>query len=474
MEHPEEYRKWKEQHAQAQNNGGMGVYPPRNWPEMSSEELKNVLGITIKEDDANKLITFLSGLLTYTSEDQLNLMFNAPSSSGKSFISTEIVSLFPQVDVIKVGYASPTAFWYQNSVYDEERDLKIVDLGRKIILFQDMPHFDLLKNLRALLSHDDKEIEIRVTNRSKKGENRADHIVIKGYPTVLFASASFRLDEQEMTRFIMLSPETNQTKTLAAVEESAIKVSDPKKYLKLLNSNSQRSDLIYRIADVKNSNIEEVVIPDHNQLLKMFRERYSSARVRHARDIKHVAALAKGFTLLNLWTRKQTNGMIMAEEIDLQNAFALWDEIFLPQELGIPPFVFNLYREVIYPAYKEKGVGLERMDIQRKYVQVYHNQLPDWKLRKEYQPMLLASGVLYEEQDLLDKRKTLVYPVLDPEKNVHPHPHSPISPKLKSKEVGLCVVCGGNKQWRRSDGEVICARCHPPVNGEEVFVAKVV
>ena len=79
---------------------------------MSSRELIDTLGLTIKRDEENKLVTFLCQLSAYTKDSQFNISFNAPSSTGKSYIPTEISRLFPKEDVIEVGYCSPTAFFH--------------------------------------------------------------------------------------------------------------------------------------------------------------------------------------------------------------------------------------------------------------------------------------------------------------------------------------------------------------------------
>jgi hypothetical protein len=51
------------------------------------DQVREVLDLTIKKDDGNKIITFLAMLAAYTDNAQFNISFNAPSSSGKSFIS---------------------------------------------------------------------------------------------------------------------------------------------------------------------------------------------------------------------------------------------------------------------------------------------------------------------------------------------------------------------------------------------------
>jgi hypothetical protein len=100
---------------------------------LSSGELLETLGLTIKKDDENKLITFLCQLSTYTESSQINISFNAPSSTGKSYIPTEIARLFPEQDVIEIGYCSPTAFFHDIGQYVKELNGYIADLSRKIL-----------------------------------------------------------------------------------------------------------------------------------------------------------------------------------------------------------------------------------------------------------------------------------------------------------------------------------------------------
>jgi len=101
----------------------------KKYPPINAEELIEILGTTIKHDNDNKLIAFLCQLSAYTEDSQFNLSFNAPSSSGKSFIPIEIANLFPPEDVIKLGYVSPTSFFHSTSEYNEETEEYLVDLS---------------------------------------------------------------------------------------------------------------------------------------------------------------------------------------------------------------------------------------------------------------------------------------------------------------------------------------------------------
>ncbi len=385
----------------------------KEWEEISSEDILKVLGQTIKKDDFNKLLVFLCQLLAYSESSQINLSFNAPSASGKSYLALEIADLFPKEDVLKLGYASPTSFFHTTSEYSKEKNGYVVNLERKIVVFLDMPHSLLLQHLRPLLSHDEKEILVKITDKSARGGIRTKDIFIRGYPAVLFCSANFNLDEQELTRFILLSPETNQEKIREAIYERVKKEADREGYIKLLNENPDRQALKQRIIDIRDSFVSEIDLGNPEKLLQMFYERNKVLKPRHSRDIQRIASLAKAFALLNLWTRERVGDAIKTNEKDLENAFKIWDEISVAQDLGVSPYILNLYKEVIVPVYEEKNkAGLSRQDLLRKHFEVYGRHIADWQLRQEIIPMMKTSGLVSEEQDPLDKRKLLIYPLV--------------------------------------------------------------
>src|SRR3990167_9764915 len=110
----------------------MNEYQSNQFNPLTLNELKQTLGLTIKKDDTNKLVTFFGLLSAYTESSQFNISFNAPSSTGKSYIGIELSFLFPKEDVIKISYASPTAF-YHTGVWNNEKKILEVDLERKIL-----------------------------------------------------------------------------------------------------------------------------------------------------------------------------------------------------------------------------------------------------------------------------------------------------------------------------------------------------
>src|SRR6202021_4315140 len=148
--------------------------------EMSLDDLAHVLSLTIKHDKENKIITFLAMLAAYTHNSQINISFNAPSSSGKTYMTTEVAKLFPEEDKVELSGASPTSLYHGEGEYDEERHAKVVSLSRKILIFYEQPDPQLQAKLRSVMSHDQWEIKYRITNKQKSGQNRAELIVLQG------------------------------------------------------------------------------------------------------------------------------------------------------------------------------------------------------------------------------------------------------------------------------------------------------
>ncbi len=400
-------------------------YPERidttQFKPMSSQELLDTLGLTIKYDAENKLATFLCELSAYTENSQFNISYNAPSSTGKSYIPTEIARLFPPDDVIEIAYCSPTAFFHDTGEYNKEKNCYLVDLSHKVIIFLDQPHNELLSRLRPLLSHDKKEIILKITDKSQKFGLKTKNVLLRGYPSVIFCTAGLKIDEQEATRFLLLSPEVSQEKIQQGVSAIIRKEADSKTFISWLEENPERALLKERIRAIKLENIKEINIASHQRIEEKFLSNNKILKPRHQRDIKRLLALVKSFALLNVWWRERNGSTIIANDEDIDGAFKLWDKISVSQELNLPPYIYNLYKEVILPAWKAKNddgnggeltekIGLSRQEVLEKHYKVYGRMLDSHQLRQQILPMLETAGLIVQEQDPNDKRKIMIFP----------------------------------------------------------------
>ena len=392
--------------------------------EIGMQDVCQILEATIKKDDENKIVTFLAMLTTYTEDAQMNLFFNAPSSTGKSHIPLSVVDLFPKEDVITLAYCSPTAFFHEQGKYNKETNEIIVDLSRKILIFTDMPDQSLLSRLRPILSHDQKESKLKITDKAQKGGNKTKNITLVGFPSVYFCSAGLKTDEQESTRFLMLSPSIEHDKIYQGIKQAILKASDSERFNQEINSDPIRNLLKKRILGIKQENISDVKIEDIEYILKLFLKEGAGVKPRQQRDVRKVISIIKGFALLNLWFRKRDGDYIWASKEDINNAFELWNKLSYGQDYGLPPYLFEIYIKIILVLWNEPGdlfsefsdtadrkKFITRKEILRKHFEIYRRSLSMSSLRQQILPQLEQVGLILQEKGGTDGREMIVIPL---------------------------------------------------------------
>jgi hypothetical protein len=397
--------------------------------EMPMSELVDVLALTIKHDDENKLITFLCMLSAYTDTSQLNVSFNAPSSSGKTYITGEIAKLFPQEDKIELSGASPTSFFHGEGKIDKERNAKLVSLERKILIFYEQPNPALQEKLRPVLSHDARELNFRITDKDKKGAHRAVKVIIRGYPATVFCSAGLKLDEQEATRALLLSPQITEDKIKTGVHLQAMRGADEIEFDKWIEAQPERIALKKRIIAIREQAVMDIKIPSPEQIEARFKKMFGKLKPRHMRDIAHLIKLIKAVALLNVWHRSNDEGIITANIDDVDNAFKLWGTVIESQDMNVPPVVMAFYKQYVLPAFYKKQenseysmdmqdgrIGLSNRELTSYYLDKEERALNDENLRKQILPQLENSGMISIEQPSWgDKRSKHIFPKYFPD-----------------------------------------------------------
>lgn len=387
------------------------------------EEIAEILGSTIRQDEPTKLILFCAGILTFTTEDQINVLMSGESAGGKSYITLEVAAYFPSDIQIIVARASPTAFFHDVGRWDKEAKVLRVDLKQKLLIFLDQPHYTLLEMLRSLLSHDKRELLHKITDKSKRGELRTKNVVVEGYPTVIFCAAKLTLDEQERTRVFILSPETGQEKIDESLRLGIKRVGDREGYKQWVDSHPRRRWLKARIEAIQAARIKQVIIEDQEEVYQRFRQAHSRLAPRHQRDLPRILSLVKAHALLN-WRHRKTREprTIVANREDTEAGFRLYDLIAKPNELGLSPQVYEIYESVIKPVL-DKVQCANRKEILQAYNVFYGRSLSRKKLEDEILPSLEAAALITQEPDPSDKRRVLV---CHPNAGNNPRAHTPI------------------------------------------------
>ncbi|MGB6680705.1 MAG: hypothetical protein WBF08_05190 [Candidatus Bathyarchaeia archaeon] len=374
------------------------------------EEIADILGTTIRQDQANKLVLFCAMILTFTEEDQINILMSGESSGGKSYTSLEIASYMPKESLLIIARASPTAFFYDVGSWDEEAKALRIDLSHKILILLDQPHYTLLVMLRSLLSHDQPELLHKITDKSKRGELRTKNIIVQGYPTVVFCAAKFSLDEQERTRVFILSPESSQEKFEESLRLCIARVGDREAFKQWIDSNPRRRWLKSRVSSIKAAGIKDVIIQNQDGIYTRFRSSHKHLAPRHQRDLPRILSLIKAHALLDHRHREMKGQhSIIATKDDEEAGFNLYDLIARPNELGISPQVYEIYENIVKPLL-DIDEGLTRKKILGTYREHYGRPLGRKKLEEEILPSLETAGLVIEEPDPNDRRRRLVYP----------------------------------------------------------------
>jgi len=445
---------------------------------LTVQELENILNTTVKFDGPTKLITFLAGLLTYTDAEQINLGFLAESSTGKSYIPLEISWYFPKEDVLKIGYASPTAFFHQMGQvervesFDGAKYAKVhINLANKLLIFLDMPHPGLLERLRPLLSHDEKQIESRITDKNEKHGMRTKIVVVTGFPTVMFCSANETLNEQEKTRLLILSPEKSQEKLLAALILKLLKESDREAFNQYMESEPSRVFLRARVEAIKSARIKHIIIPNdlRDVIMQRFMEKRRWLQPRHLRDISRLLALIKAFALLNYAHRQRIGDAIVVNAEDVEVGFQLYEAISEPNELGISPEQYEIFKAMQNE--DKEGNGFTILEFQRLYLKTFHRPL-GYERAKTILKDLCGAGLLAEVPNEKDRRQNkyviveggvpAAYPTLE-----HHISHEELEPSEgavralgPSESAEKCELCGSRAvEWKVYFGGRWLKRC---------------
>lgn len=399
----------------------------------SKDELLETLSTTIKKDDVPKLTVFLSFILTYTAEDQLNIALQSESSSGKSYIPLEISKYFPPEDVKPIGRISPTAFFHMFKQEKDQTDedakdqtdedaipeVPKHDFKNQIIIFLDSPSSEVLANIRTLLSHDKKSgIINHTTDRTQKMGYRVKSIEFVNFPTVCFSAVNTNLDDQERTRMILLSPETSDDKINESLRHYSESNRDRKAYYDKLDGNPQRKKLKILVRAIRDQDIEDFLIPDDlsKQILDEFKALTEHRKPRQQRDFKYLNYLIRGWCLFNFYNRdKPREKCLEVTQEDVDFGFWLFNQLSPANDLNLDPRTLEIFRAIIEPSHPD---GILFNDILKDYFKKYHRPIGNKRLTKEVLPNLEEQGLLIKEHDANDKRNWRYIPIQLPVKQL--------------------------------------------------------
>lgn len=318
--------------------------------EITLDILTDILGTTIVADKANKALVFLTMLSAY--EDPLNACLLGPSGTGKTFIVLQVSQFFPEEDVVVLSGATSKSLLYDYDGTDDD-GVNYRDFRNKIYIFTDMPNSRVLESIRSILSHD-RDVAMYMSTAGGSNSNRkTQKIRYYGYPSVIFCSANMRINPQEATRCILLSPDSNPAKIRKATRMAVLKASNPEKYNATLERHAGRQMLRARVQAIRNLENRTVVIKDMEQdIIARYSSLADDSNPANSRTVRCIISLIKALALLNYGNRIDAEtGYIVANESDIDAAFKLWEQVSMYQGAGLVPAVMNFFESCFMPAY---------------------------------------------------------------------------------------------------------------------------
>lgn len=203
------------------------------------EKIWKVLDDLIVGEEQNKKILFYIMLSTKLKERgktaPLGCYITGDSAGGKTHLVREVSKLFPDRMKLFFGGSSGKTLRYldgklepleeygKNENGEWKRWKKIVDLSGKILWFlEDVGSEEVFKDLRPILSRDQKEIHFTtvVKNRSKKGGEFYGNqdVYIRGCPSFVTTSTKGEILKETGTRVIQLSPDESKEQSRKIVK----------------------------------------------------------------------------------------------------------------------------------------------------------------------------------------------------------------------------------------------------------------
>lgn len=240
---------------------------------------------------------------------------------------------------------------------------------------------------------------------------------ILGFPFTFFCSANMRIDEQEQTRCLILSPESSPEKIAAGIDICIAKNSHKNDYDTQLENNQDRRCLMDRVLYIKSLHVDSIDIDDSDYLKARFMEGREVLLPKTQREISHFISIVKGITLINAPFRTK-DGKIIVSNSDIDEAMKLWKPLSESMAYGISPQTYNFYKNIILPAYhiKNKGAaqkkGITYDEIRKEYFKQTGSYPNMENIRKQYVPALKTAALISCNKDEDDRRQKIIVPLV--------------------------------------------------------------
>ena len=290
-------------------------------------------------DESNLILTFLV-MLSCKTGHPLNLEMIGQSASGKTYMALTARNGMPPWMVSVLAGASREALKYDYDEVDAEGNfISYVD-GKCIIILEKDESLAFMRRMKPLMSGDDTELIWKTPIRNElTGEIETKSFIIKGQPSFITLTTRNPMEDEQVTRQLLMTPDTRPEKVKAVVAGSLMARARPEELalhedLDLCQASMGR---------LKKLHVRNIFAP----LLVEF---FPARSAQHQRDVKKVLSIVDSLAVLHQKQRPQEeiNGetYVLASIEDNILALALSDLVLRASLSGVPDDTWMVFLEM--------------------------------------------------------------------------------------------------------------------------------
>lgn len=260
----------------------------------------------IGEENSRLLLFIIAS--SYKTKQPLHAIVQGSSGSGKTHLISKIADIVPQEDVLRFTRIT------ESSLYNWGE----YDLVNKLLVIEDLDGLkeEALFAMRELISN--QRLSSSVSIKDKKGNIKSVKKEVKGVFSSLSATTKGELYEDNMSRSFLLAVDESQDQTDRIITYQNKRIAGEINEQSQEKAKEQLQKILraLKVEEVQNPYATQIQLPENVHKKRRLNEMFQS--------------IIKQITIINQYQRRTTNGKIITQIEDVENAVEiLFESIIL-------------------------------------------------------------------------------------------------------------------------------------------------
>ena len=260
----------------------------------------------IGEENSRLLLFIIAS--SYKTKQPLHAIVQGSSGSGKTHLISKIADIIPQEDVLRFTRIT------ESSLYNWGE----YDLVNKLLVIEDLDGLkeEAMFAMRELISN--QRLSSSVSIKDKKGNIKSVKKEVKGVFSSLSATTKGELYEDNMSRSFLLAVDESQDQTDRIINYQNKRIAGEINEQSQEKAKEQLQKILraLKVEEVQNPYATQIQLPENVHKKRRLNEMFQS--------------IIKQITIINQYQRRTTNGKIITQIEDVENAVEiLFESIIL-------------------------------------------------------------------------------------------------------------------------------------------------